>query len=220
MYSRRLLATEVGKLALTNLRLTTTSVHVHFIRTITIYGPINHMADSSTQVGKTDSESPGVASHGGSPSTSRPDTPSTSKKSIQKLASWFQKPFPRSKGRKAEPTAASAAIAQDQNPQTTTTTVPDTLLVRTESIHFKENTVSPARKIAGYELAISVIDIFQQVVECTEAVLPSPVGTLLEKLTKALEVLKVGPFHHDPGSSNIMSRSKWWRIKSCGRNCF
>jgi hypothetical protein len=116
---------------------------------------------------------------------------------MQKLASWFQKPFPRSKGRKAEPTAASASIAQDQNPQTTPTAVPGTLLVRTESIHFKEDTMSSARKIAGYELAISVIDIFQQVVECTEAVLPTPVGTLLEKLTKALEVLKVGPFHQD-----------------------
>jgi hypothetical protein len=178
------------------------------------------MADSSTQVGKTALESPSVASHGGSPSTSRPDTPSTSKKSMQKLASWFQKPFPRSKGRKAEPTAASAAIAQDQDPQATPTAVPDTLLVRTESIHLEEDTVSPARKIAGYELAISVIDIFQQVVECTEAVLPSPVGTLLEKLTKALGVLKVGPFHQDPGSSNVISWSKWWKIKSHGKSCF
>jgi hypothetical protein len=158
------------------------------------------MADSSTQVGKTASESPSVATHGGSPSTSRPDTPSTSNKSMQKVASWFQKPFLRSKGRKAESTAASPEIAQDQNAQGTPTTVPDTLLVRKESIHFKEDAVSPARRITGYGLAISVIDIFQQIVECTEAVLPTPVGTVLEKLTKALEVLKVGSFHHDARS--------------------
>jgi hypothetical protein len=158
------------------------------------------MADSSTRVGKTAAESPSVTSHGGSPPTSRPATPSTSKKAIQKVGSWFRKPFPKSTRREAEPTAASAEITQDQNPQTTPTTVPDTLLVRTESIYFKEDTVNPARKIAGYDLAISVIDIFQQVVECTEAVLPSPVGTVLEKLTKALEVLKVGSFHNDADS--------------------
>jgi hypothetical protein len=163
------------------------------------------MADSSTQVDKTATESPGVASHGGSPLTSRPATPSTSKKAIQKVGSWFRKPFPKSTRREAEPTAASAEMAQGQNPQATPTTVPDTLLVRTENIDFKEDTVSPARKIAGYELAISVIDIFQQVMEWTETVLPSPVGMILEKVTKVLEVLKVCSFHHDACSSNFMS---------------
>jgi hypothetical protein len=52
--------------------------------------------------------------------------------------------------------------------------------------------VDPARKIAGYKLAIAVIDIFQPVVECTDFVLPTPVGMLLEQLSKALGVLKVG----------------------------
>jgi hypothetical protein len=159
------------------------------------------MADSSTQVHKTATESPNVASHGGSPSISHPATPSTSKISMQKLASWFQKPFPRSKGRKTEPTPASADIAQDQNSQATTTMVPDTLLVRTESIHFEEDTVRRTRKIAGYNLAIAVIDIFQPP---TDLALQTPVVKVLEQLTNVLGVLKVGFFLDDASSTDIL----------------
>jgi hypothetical protein len=154
------------------------------------------MADPSSQKGaegtKMTSESAGGASHGGSSSISRPATPSTSKKVTQKIGSFFRKPFSKSKSRTPEPAPASNEIAQDQDPQAILPTAPDTLLVKTESIHFKENTVDPARKIAGYKLAIAVIDIFQPVVECTDIVLPNPVGMLLEQLSKALGVLKVG----------------------------
>jgi hypothetical protein len=120
---------------------------------------------------------------------------------MRKLASWFQKPFPRSKDRKTEPTPASADMAQDQNPQATTTTVPDTLLVRTESIHFEEDTVRPTRKIAGYELAIAVIDIFQP---RTDLPLQTPVVKVLEQLTNVLGVLKVRSFHDDAGYTDIL----------------
>jgi hypothetical protein len=114
------------------------------------------------------------------------------KKATQKLGSLLRKPFSKSKSRTPEPTPASHEIAQDQDSQAILATNPDTLLVKTESIHFKENTMDPARKVAGYELAIAVIDIVQPVVECAEFVLPTPVGMLLEQLSKALGVLKVG----------------------------
>lgn len=104
-----------------------------------------------------------------------------------------------------EPLRASDEIVQDQNPQAIIPTAPDTLLVETESVNFKENTVDPARKIAGYGLAIKVIDIFQSVAESTGLVLPNPVGMLLEQLTKVLEVLKVRSFAmRDGGSTNLM----------------
>jgi hypothetical protein len=137
------------------------------------------------------SQSPAGASHAGSSPISRPATPSTSKKVTQKLGSLLRKPFLKGKSRTLEPTPTSDKMAQDQEPQAIVPTVPDTLLVKTESIHFKENTVDPARKVAGYELAIAVIDILQPVVESTEFVLPTPVEMLLEQLTKALGVLKV-----------------------------
>ena len=93
--------------------------------------------------------------------------------------------------------------------------------MKTESIHFKENTVDPAKQIAGYELAIHVIDIFQSVAESTELVLPTPVGMLLEKLTKVLGVLKVRSFAiHDGDPTNMMACSKWWRIKKRGKSCY
>jgi hypothetical protein len=122
------------------------------------------MADSPRQKGiegtKTSQSLTGV-SQGSSSHISRPATPSTSKKVTQKLGSLLRKPFSKSKNRVPEPGDESA---QDQNPQAILPTAPDTLLVETESIHFKENTVDPARKIAGYELAIAVIDIFQPLV--------------------------------------------------------
>jgi hypothetical protein len=78
-------------------------------------------------------------------------------------------------------------------------TAPDTLLVRAKNIHVKEDTVDPARKVAGYDLAIAIIDIFQPVVACTDFV-PNPVGMILEQVTKVLGVLKVGSLHEDGGS--------------------
>jgi hypothetical protein len=152
------------------------------------------MAESSRQKGegtKTASQSLVGASYGSSSSISRPATPSTSKKMTQKLGSLLRKPFSKGKNRTPEPTPASDEITQDQDPQAILPTAPDNLLVKTENIHFKENTVDPARKVAGYKLAIAVIDIFQPVAECTDLVLPTPVGMLLEQLSKALGVLKV-----------------------------
>jgi hypothetical protein len=154
------------------------------------------MADSSRHKGvegtKTTPQLPTRAGHDSASPIGRPTAPSTSKKVTQKLGSLLRKPFSRSRSRTPEPTQAGDEIAQDQNPQAIFPTAPETLLVKTESVNFKENTVDPARKVAGYELAIAVIDIFQPVVECTEFVLPTPVGILLEQLTKALGVLKVG----------------------------
>jgi hypothetical protein len=156
------------------------------------------MADPSSQKGaegtKTTSQSAFGSSHSGSSPIGRPATPSTSKKVTQRLGSFFRKPFSKSKSRTPEPAPASNEIAQDQDPQAILPSAPDTLLVKTESIHFKENTVDPARKIAGYKLAIAVIDIFQPVIECTDFVLPTPVGMLLEQLSKALGILKVSSF--------------------------
>jgi hypothetical protein len=150
------------------------------------------------------SDSPRAASQGGSTPPIRPATPSTSKELRQKLGSLFRKPF--SKGKKAEdiePKLAGIKIAQEQAPQATSTADPETLLMRTESIHIKEDTVDPSRKIAGYELAITVINIFQSVVESTEVILPNPVGKALEQLTKVLGVLKVSSLHDDSGSAGI-----------------
>jgi hypothetical protein len=152
------------------------------------------MADFSAQEG----DKPSTTVSGSSSPIIRPATPSTSKKLRQKLGSWVREPFSRSKSREAESTTAGIEI---QNPQATSTVAEDTLLVKTESIHFKEDTVDPDRKVARYKLAIAVIDIFQSVVEYTEFVIPNPVGTMLEQLTKVLEVLKVGSFHDDGGGS-------------------
>jgi hypothetical protein len=168
------------------------------------------MADSSPQKDaegiKLTSQSLAGASHGHFSPTSRPATPSTSKKVTKKLGSLLRKPFLKSRSRTPEPTPASDKIAQDQDSQAILATDPDTLLVKTETIHFKENHVDPARKIAGYELAIAVIDIFQPVVKCTEFVLPTPVGMLLEQLTKALGVLKVGSVTtSDSDSTNLVA---------------
>jgi hypothetical protein len=155
---------------------------------------------------KTTSQSPTGASYGGSSSVSRPAIPSTSKKVTQKLGSLLRKPFTKSKSRVPEPTQAGDEIAPNQDPQAILPTAPDTLLVKTESIHFKENAVDPARRIAEYELAIAVIDIFQPVVECTKFILPIPIVMLLEQLTKALGVLKVRSFtRYDGDSINMMA---------------
>jgi hypothetical protein len=155
------------------------------------------------------SQSPVGASHGSSSSIGRPATPSTSKKVTQKLGSLLRKPFSKSSSRAPEPTRAIDEIAQYQGPYASSTTAPDTLLVKTENIHFKGNTVYPARKVAGYELAITVIDIFQPVVQGANFVLPTPVGILLEQLTKALGVLKVRSFTiYDGDSTKMMVCSK------------
>jgi hypothetical protein len=117
------------------------------------------------------------------------------------------------------PEPAGVEIVQDQNPQAAPIAAPDTFLVRTETIHFNEDTVNPIRKVAGYDLAIGVIDIFQ-LVEDTGFVLPNPVEKVLERLTRILEALKVGSFHNDGDPANFMPCSKWWRIKSRGKNYF
>jgi hypothetical protein len=138
------------------------------------------------------SDSPKALSHGGSTPPIRPDTPSTSKGVRQKIGSWFRRPSSRGKkGDVAEPKPVGAEIAREPNHQGTSAIAPETLLVTTKSIHIKQDTIDPARKVAGYELAIAVIDIFQPVVECTDFILPTPVGKALEQLTKVLGVLKV-----------------------------
>jgi hypothetical protein len=168
------------------------------------------MADPPPQKGakgtKMAPQAPSGASHGSSSPISRPATPSTSRKVTQKLGSLLRKPFSKSKSQVPEPTPASDETAQNQDPQAILSTASDTLLVKTESIHFKENTEYPARKVAAYKLAIAVIDIFQPVVECTDFVLPTPVGMLLEQLTKALGVLKVRSFRiYDGDFTNLMA---------------
>ena len=159
------------------------------------------------------SDPPKAPPHGGSTPPIRPITPSTSKRISQKIGSWLQK-LP-SKGKKrevTEPKPVGAEIAQEQSPQATSTTAPETLLVTTESIHIKQDIVNPTRKVTGYDLAITVIEIFQPVVECTEFILPTPVGKALEQLTKVLEVLKVRSFPGYSGSANI------WAIKRMVEN--
>ena len=131
----------------------------------------------------------------------RPATPSTSKKVTQRLGSLLRKPFSKSKSRKPAPTRTSGEPRQDQKPRVILPTAPDTLLVKTESIHFKEDTVDPARDIMGLEVVIRVIDVFRPVVACTQFVLPTPVGILLEQLTTALGVLKVGSVTVNNGDS-------------------
>jgi hypothetical protein len=151
------------------------------------------------------SDFPRAGFQGGSTPPIRPTTPSTSKEMRQKVSSWLRKPF--SKGKKSdvtEPKPVGAEINQESNPQASSTTPPETLLVTTESIHIKPDIIDPARQIAGYELAIAAIDIFQSVVEYTEFVVPTPVGKALEQLTKVLGVLKVRSLRGDSDSADIM----------------
>jgi hypothetical protein len=148
------------------------------------------------------SDSPNARSQGGSTPPIRPATPSTSKEVRQKLGSWLRKPF--SKGKRSnvtEPEPVEAEIAQEPDPQGTPTTPHETLLVTTGSI--KPDTIDSARKVAGYELAIAAIEIFQSVVEYTEFVVPTPVGKALEQLTKVLGVLKVRSLCEDICPANI-----------------
>ena len=169
------------------------------------------MADSTNQKGAEGTKmATSGAPHPSSSPISRSATPSTSKKVTEKLGSFFRKPFLKSKSRTPEPTPASDEIAQDQNPQVVLPPAPDTLLVKIEGINLQGNAVDPAKQIAGYELAIKVIDIFQSVAESTDFVLPTPVGMLLEQLTKALGALKVRSFAiYDGDPTNVMACSKW-----------
>jgi len=147
------------------------------------------------------SESPNAASHGG-PTT--PIRPSTSKGVGQKFCSWFRKPFSKSKkGQVAEPKPVEAEIAQEPNRQATSTAAPDTLLVTTQTITIKQDTVDPDQEIAGFDLAIALVDIVQPVVDCTTFILPTPVGMALEQVTKILGVLKVRSLHGYNGFANI-----------------
>jgi hypothetical protein len=190
--------------ALSNLRLTATQFHFtdYCIRVYYI-----HTTDSSIQKGTSvtwmASDSAKAGSQGGSTPPIRPATPSSSKEVRQKFRSWLRKPF--SKGKKSDVTeskSVEAEIAHEQNLQTTSMAAPETLLVTTESIHIKPDIIDPARKVAGYELAISAIEIFQSVVEYTEFIVPTPVGKALEQLTNVLGVLKVSSRCDDSGSTN------------------
>jgi hypothetical protein len=150
-----------------------------------------------------DSDLHQAAARGGSTPPIRPATPSTSKGMRQKLGSWFRRPSSRGKkGDVAEPKPVGGEIAQELNPQDISTTAQETLLVTTESIDINQGATDPARKVAGYELAIAVIEIFQPV-ECTDFILPTPVGKALEKLTKVLGVLKVCSICDDSTPTNI-----------------
>jgi hypothetical protein len=165
-------------------------------------------------------DSPRVVSHGGSTPPIGPATPSTSKGLRQKLGSLFQRPSSRSKKSDAtEPKPVGAKIAPEQSLQASSTIASETLLVTTDNIDIKQDTIDPARKAAGYELAIRVIEIFQPVVECTNFILPTPVGKGLEQLTKVLGVLKGSSLRDDSGPADTMRRRKWWRIKRHGRGC-
>jgi hypothetical protein len=150
------------------------------------------------------SNSPETQSHGGSTPPIHPATPSTSKGVRQKLGSWLRRPSSKGKrGEVAEPKPVGAEIAQEQSAQTTPTAARETLLVTTEKVDIKQETVDPAKKVAGYELAIAVIEIFQPV-KCTNLILPNPVGKALEQLTKVLGVLKVCSFGDNSGSADNM----------------
>ena len=91
-----------------------------------------------------------------------------------------------------ESTPTGPEIVPDQNLEAASTTAQDTPFVRTKSIHFEEDTVDPARRIDRYNLAVRVITILQQGAELTAPLVPTPVGKILEKITKVLEALKVG----------------------------
>jgi len=130
----------------------------------------------------------------------------------QKLGSWFRKPSSkRKKGRVAGPKPDGAEVAQEPNPQATSTTAPDTLLVTTQAITIKQDTIDPAQEAAGFDLAIALIDIIQPV-EFTPFISPTPVGMALEQVTKILRVLKVGSLHGYSVSTNI------WAIKRMVEN--
>ena len=146
------------------------------------------------------SDSPKAVPPGGSTPLILPDTPSTSNRVGQKLSSWFRKPSSRDKkGEVAEP-----ELAQEPILQATSTTAQETLLVTMERIDIRPDTIDPTRKATGYQLAIAVIEIFQPVVECTDFILPTPVGKALEQLTKVLGVLKVRSICDGSALTNIM----------------
>jgi len=158
-----------------------------------------HMAESSAPKGPKASSIRLESSRTGSSSgritpmpTDHPATGSTSKKVGHKLASWIQKPFSTKKRQVDEPTPTGLEIVPNQNLEAASTTAQGTLLVQTESILFEEDTVDAARMIERYNLAIRAITILQQGVELTAPLVPTPVGKFLEKITKVLEVLKVG----------------------------
>ena len=148
------------------------------------------------------SDPPKAPPHGSSTPPIRPDTPSTSKGVKQKLGSWFRKSSSKGKkGQVTEPTPVGAETAQEPDPQVASTAAPETLLVTKENIDIKQDTVDPGLKVAGYKLAIKLVEIVQPVVECTSFVLPSPVGKALEQLTKVLQVLKVRSLRGYSGSA-------------------
>jgi len=91
-----------------------------------------------------------------------------------------------------ESTRGGLEIVSNENLDTASTTTQDILLVQTESIHFEEDAVDAARRIDRYNLAIRAITILQQGAELTAPLVPTPVGKILEKIMKVLEVLKVG----------------------------
>jgi hypothetical protein len=167
-----------------------------------------HTTDPSIQKGTSvtsmASDSPKASSQGGSTPPIRPATPSTSKGLRQKLGSLFQRPS--SKGKKGgvtEPKPVGAEIVHGPNPEATSTTAPETLLVTTESIDIRPDTIDPARQIVAYKLAIAVIEIFEPV-ESAESIFSTPVGKALEKLTNVLGVLKVRSLRGDSDSADIM----------------
>ena len=151
------------------------------------------------------SDSHRAAPHGGSTPPIFQETQSTSKGVRQKLGSWLRRPSSKGKrGEVAEPKPVGAEIVQEQSAQTTPTAAQDTLLVTTERVDIKRDTVDPSKKVAGNELAIAVIEIFQPAVKRTDFILPMPVGKALEQLTKVLGVLKVCSFGDDSDTANNM----------------
>ncbi|KIM23456.1 hypothetical protein M408DRAFT_263466 [Serendipita vermifera MAFF 305830] len=57
-------------------------------------------------------------------------------------------------------------------------------------MNIKDEVYDPEKTAAALEMGIQVVDLFQKAAKVTEMVIPSPLGEVLEKVTKVLGVLK------------------------------
>jgi hypothetical protein len=96
-------------------------------------------------------------------------------------------------------TAAEMASKHVPNPTPEEVPAPKeskTLISNQPNMDLKEEKLDPKKTAAMLEMGIEVIDIFQKVAKATEMVLPGPLGEVLEKVTKVLNVLKVSLFYN------------------------
>ena len=64
---------------------------------------------------------------------------------------------------------------------------------RTDITNLKDEQIDTEKAAALFDMSLTVIDYFQKAADVTEMVLPSPLGSALEKITNVLGVLKVRP---------------------------